>query len=103
MIAGRFSHVGLHQVQTKLSCTQLMKAYAAETSCNQLVLIDQFHYIHAYQDQFARCHNARAMSLYIITTHVPTYNPHAGVGVSRLDSCKQYIHVCSVCQSARHC
>ena len=36
--AGRFSHVGLCQLRTKLFffskfCTQLTKAYVAETSC----------------------------------------------------------------------
>ena len=34
MIAGRFGHVGLCQLRTKLFCTQLTKAYVAETSCN---------------------------------------------------------------------
>ena len=75
----------------------------AETSCNQLLLIDQSSYIHGYQDLFASCHNV-AKSLYNITTHFPTYNPLAGVGVSRLESCNQYpkIHVCRVCQSVIH-
>ena len=49
-----------------------MKAYMVETSCNQLLLIDRFHYVYAHQDLFASCHNV-AMSLYNITTHVPTY------------------------------
>ena len=31
--AGRFGHVGLCQLRTKLFCTQLTKAYVAETSC----------------------------------------------------------------------
>ena len=31
--AGRFGHVGLCQLRTKQFCTQLTKAYVAETSC----------------------------------------------------------------------
>ena len=31
--AGRFSHIGLCQLRTKLFCTQLTTAYVAETSC----------------------------------------------------------------------
>ena len=49
LIAGRFGHVGLRQLRTKLFCTQLTKisiqfctqltkAYVAETSCNQLLI-----------------------------------------------------------------
>ena len=30
LIAGRFGHVGLRQLRTKLFCTQLTKAYVAE-------------------------------------------------------------------------
>ena len=34
MIAGRFGHEGLCQLRTELFCTQLTKAFVAETSCN---------------------------------------------------------------------
>ena len=36
MIAGRFGHEGLCQLRTELTefCTQLTKAFVAETSCN---------------------------------------------------------------------
>ena len=51
LIAGRFGHVGLRQLHTKLLllykhlphtavsqfCMQLTKAYVTETSCNQLI------------------------------------------------------------------
>ena len=38
LIAGCFCHIGLCQLHTKLFCMQLMKAYVAETSCNQLLI-----------------------------------------------------------------
>ena len=38
LIAGRFGHVGLRQLRTNLICTQLTKAYVAETSSNQLLI-----------------------------------------------------------------
>ena len=39
LIAGRFGHVGLHQLHTNyMFCMQLTKAYEAETSCNQVVI-----------------------------------------------------------------
>ena len=34
MIAGRFGHEGLCQLHTEQFCTQLTKAFVAETSCN---------------------------------------------------------------------
>ena len=37
--------------------TQLMKASVAETSCNQLLLINWFYYEYAHQNLFASCHN----------------------------------------------
>ena len=46
-------------------CTQLMKAYVAKTSRNQLLLIDGFCYRYPNQDLFTSCHNV-AMSLYNI-------------------------------------
>ena len=36
LIAGHYSHVGLPQLHTK-PCMQLMKAYVAKTSWNQLI------------------------------------------------------------------
>ena len=50
-------------------CMQLMKAYVAETYCNQLLLIDWFCYIYANQDLFASCHNI-AISLYNIIMYI---------------------------------
>ena len=38
LIVGCFGSVGLCQLCTKLFCTQLTKAYGAETSCNQVVI-----------------------------------------------------------------
>ena len=40
-------------VYIALFCTQLMKAYVAEMSCNQLLLIEFATYVYAHQDQFA--------------------------------------------------
>ena len=48
--AGHFGHVGLCQLRTKLFCTQLTKAYVAETSC---ISCYWFCYVSAH-DQFAR-------------------------------------------------
>ena len=91
MIAGCFGHVGLRQLHTKLSCTQLMKAYVAETSCNQLFLIDQFHYVYVHQDLSPVVTMSNEPLQYHHTRpHLQGYNPRAGVGVSRLESCNQY-------------
>ena len=38
LTAGRFGHENLRQLPTKLFCMQLMKAFAAETFCNQLLI-----------------------------------------------------------------
>ena len=48
--AGCFGHVGLCQLRTKLFCTQLTKAYVAETSC---ISCYWFCYVSAH-DQFAQ-------------------------------------------------
>ena len=44
LVAGRFGHKGLHQLCTKNICMQLMKAFVAKASCNQL-LIDSATYL----------------------------------------------------------
>ena len=51
LIAECFGHVDLRQLHIKV------KAYVAETSCNQLLLINWFCYVHAHQDLFASRHN----------------------------------------------
>ena len=38
LTAGHFGHGNLRQLPTKLFCMQLTKAFAAETSCNQLLI-----------------------------------------------------------------
>ena len=48
-------------------------AYVAETSCNQLLLIDCLCYVYAHQDLFVSCHNV-AISLYNIIGHFCVIN-----------------------------
>ena len=58
-IHSSFSHEGLHQLRTKKICMQLMKAFVAKASCNQL-LIDSATYVFAH-NQFAYMNNSVAI------------------------------------------